>query len=124
MITLENSAFNAMFKVYSDSHVESRYILSFTMMERLMELAEGKKNITVSFSGNHLFLAIYNRRDSFELTHSDKDRSNRMITRYIKTIHQLFSIVETLKLNEKLWYKAPDKAEESVPAPKTDTAAL
>lgn len=123
MITLENSAFNATFKVYSDSHVESRYILSFTMMERLMELAKGKRNITVSFSGNHLYLAIYSRQDNFELTRSDSDLSNRMITRYIKTIHQLFGIVETLRLNEKLWYKAPDKPE-ALPGAEAESAAL
>jgi hypothetical protein len=116
-ITLENSAFNARFKVHSDSHIESRYILSFTMMERLLELRKGMKNITVSFSGNHLYLAIFNRKDNFELTLADPDRSNRMITRYIETLHRLFSIVDTLRLNEKLWYEAPDAPTGGYPEP-------
>ena len=58
-IELEDPDFARMFKVYGDSQIESRYILSTSLMSRLVEFnKKAKRQVYLSFIDGFLYIAI------------------------------------------------------------------
>jgi hypothetical protein len=106
LVKLDDPAFEKAFVVYGSDQIEARYLLTHTMMRRLLELKKksGQK-LYVSFSGDHIYLAIGYNRDLFEpsVFHSLLDYKQAMD--YIQTLKMAIGIVEELKLNNKLWSK-------------------
>ena len=66
-VSLDNPAFEKIFNTYSDDQVEAMYILSPSMMERIMKLQEKwQEEIRISFIRDHVFIAINHKRNLFE----------------------------------------------------------
>ena len=106
LVKMDNPEFEKEFVVYSTDQIEARYILSHTMMERLLDFKnKSKHNIHISFVDNHLHLAIDYGKDLFEPTMFKSLLNEELTHEYIHTLSLSVSIVKELKLNEKLWSK-------------------
>ncbi|MGZ8547020.1 MAG: DUF3137 domain-containing protein [Sulfuricurvum sp.] len=106
VIQLDDPEFEKHFVVYGTDPIEARYILSHSMMKRILEFQRKLDHpILISFVHNHIHIAIGTKKDLFEPTlfHSLLNYAKAM--EYINMLRSTIGIVEELKLNEKLWSK-------------------
>ncbi|MDT8339758.1 MAG: DUF3137 domain-containing protein, partial [Sulfurimonas sp.] len=106
LVKMDDPEFEKEFVVYSTNQVEARYILSNSLMKKLLAFKEKSDHkIHISFVGTHIYMAISYNKDLFEpsIFHSLLDYKIAM--EYIKTLHLAIGLVEELKLNQKLWSK-------------------
>lgn len=106
LVKMDDNEFEREFVVYSKDQIEARYILSHSLMKKLLELRKKSKHpIYVSFVGNYIHIAIDYKKDLFEpsIFHSLLDYKIAM--EYVGTLHLALGIVDELKLNEKIWSK-------------------
>ncbi|MCK9472906.1 DUF3137 domain-containing protein [Sulfurimonas sp.] len=106
LVKMDDPEFEKEFVVYSTNQVEARYILSNSLMKKLLTFKEkSKQQVHISFVGTHIYMAISYNKDLFEpsIFHSLLDYKIAM--EYVKTLHLAIGVVEELKLNQKLWSK-------------------
>lgn len=106
VIQLDDPEFEKQFVVYGNDPIEARYILSHSMMNRILEF---QKKISyplfISFTHNHIHVAIQTEKDLFEPTIFKSLLDYKQAIEYVSTLHNTLGIIEELKLNEKLWSK-------------------
>jgi len=106
LMKLDHVEFEKVFVVYGDDPIESRYILSHALMEKIV-LLQRKINqpIYLSFVASRIYIAIAYTKSLFEpiLTRSLLEFS--YIKEYFELLNTAVGIVEELKLNERLWSK-------------------
>lgn len=106
VIQLDDPEFEKEFVVYGNDPIEARYILTHSMMKRIVELQRKLDHpLFISFVHNHIHIAVETKKDLFEPTlfRSLLDYSQAM--EYITMLRSTIGIAEELKLNEKLWSK-------------------
>jgi len=106
LVKMDSVKFEKEFVVYSTNQIEARYILSPSLMEKLLLFKKRSKHpVLVSFVGGAIYIAINSNEDEFEpsIFHSLLDYKIAM--EYVNTLHLAVGIVEDLKLNQKLWSK-------------------
>ncbi|QHG91448.1 DUF3137 domain-containing protein [Sulfurimonas sp. CVO] len=106
LVKMDDPEFEKEFVVYSTNQIEARYILSNSLMKKLLAFKQKSNHkIHISFIGSHIYMAISYKKDLFEpsIFHSLLDYKIAM--EYVKTLHLAISVVEELKLNQKLWSK-------------------
>ncbi len=106
LVKMDSHNFEKEFVVYSTDQIEARYILSHTLMKRLLLFKQKSKNpLYVSFVGNHIHIAIYYDKDLFEPSVFHSLLNYKIAMEYVKNMHLAIGIVEELKLNQKIWGK-------------------
>lgn len=106
LVKMDNPEFEAEFVVYSNDQIEARYILSHSLMEKLLSFRRKSANpIHVAFRENHIYMAISYNKDLFEPSIFRSLLEYKIAMEYVKTLHLAIGIVEELKLNQKLWSK-------------------
>lgn len=106
LVKMDDPEFEKEFVVYSNDQIEARYILSHSLMQRLVEFQKkSEQPLYVSFHQNKIFLAINYGKDLFEPTIFSTLLDYKLAMEYIKTLNMTIGIVEELKLNQKLWSK-------------------
>lgn len=106
LVKMDNPTFEKEFVVYSTDQIEARYILSHTLMENLLNFKEKTNHeVSISFVKNNIHLAINYGKDLFEPTVFKSLLNDEITKEYIETLILALSIVEELKLNNKLWTK-------------------
>lgn len=105
LIKLEDPEFERLFAVYGTDQIEARYILSTSLMQRLVELRHKvQQEIRVSFVDNHIYIAIPSaHQDLFEPTFLQSVVDFKPVMEYFETIQMMIGIVEDLKLNRRIW---------------------
>lgn len=94
------------FVVYSTDQIEARYILSHSLMKKLLLFKKkSKEDIYISFTGTHIYMAINYQKDLFEPSVFRSLLEYKIAMEYVQTLHLAISVVEELKLNKKLWSK-------------------
>ena len=96
-VKLESEEFNRKYKVYCDSEHDAFYILTPHMMERIESVHEkAADDIYINFCNDgHVYIAIDNKRDSFEVSLRDKSieeiekRFNRELSYPLSVIDEL-----------------------------------
>ncbi len=109
LVKLENPVFEKYFAVYADDQVEARYILTPSLMERLVEfreLPETGDRIFVSFAHSRVHVAVPQERDMFEPRLSQTLLDFAMIREYYLDLALAAGIVRDLDLNTRIWTKA------------------
>lgn len=106
LVQMENPEFEKRFAVYSTDEQECRYILSLSMMERLVEMSK-KINfqISLSFRNNQVYLAVFNNMDLFEPSVFGsllKEEDYKII---ISMLRLMTGVIEDLNLNTRIWTK-------------------
>ncbi len=105
LVKMDNPAFEKEFVVYSSDQIEARYILTHSMMERILRFKKKVKNdIAISFVYGFVHIAIH-KDNSLEPTVFSSLLEYKIVKEYVETLYFALGIVEELKLNEKLWSK-------------------
>ncbi len=106
LIKLENVEFESMFVVYGSSQIESRYILTPTMMEAMLHIRKTYNGyVYFSFIGSQVYVALYNKKDMFEpriFGSGVRFEDVLLMSEQFRTIQ---TIVRELNLNTRIWTK-------------------
>ncbi len=106
LVNMEDPEFEKEFVVYSDDQVEARYILSTSMMRRILELKHKFKcGIYLSFLDSKVYIAIYSNKNMLEPKLSQSLLNQGALKRFYDEINICLDIVEQLNLNTRIWSK-------------------
>jgi len=106
LVKLEDPEFNKYFVVYGDDQIESRYVLSTSLMQRLIDFRKKYGNpLYISFVSSFLFLAIGYTKDLFEPSYFKSLTRFETVKPYFEDISLAVCIVEDLNLNTRIWTK-------------------
>lgn len=106
LIRMDDPEFEKYFVVYGSDQVEARYLLTPSMMKRILDLRHRcKKELYLSFKSEQIYIAIAYRKDLFEPSLFGSLLDYKQAIEYIKTLHLAVGIVQELQLNQKLWSK-------------------
>ncbi len=107
LIKLEDPEFEKSFAVYGDDQIEARYILSTSLMKRIMDFKKKtNKRIYLSFVNSKLFVAIPYSRNLFEPRIFKTLLDFTPIKQYYEDLNVAVGIVEDLNLNTRIWSKS------------------
>ena len=104
-VKLESIDFNKKFKTFATEDITAFYILTPDIMESIFNLEKRNPGrIGLTFQGDHLYVAINNNKDTFEVQLFRKiDES--MIEEFKKDLLVIKDFIITLKLNNNLFKK-------------------
>ena len=106
IIILENNKFNELFVVYGEDEIETRYVLSSSLMEKLIAYQEKlNKDIAFSFVENRMYAAIYTNKNHFEPSISKPLNDKAQIVQHFELYKMLTDMVLDLDLKLRLWDK-------------------
>ena len=104
LIKLEDPEFEKSFVVYGQHQVEARYILSTSLMRRIVEFqARARKKIRLSFSASKLHVAIPFEKELFEPKIMQSLLNISHVQEYYDDLKLVIDIVEELNLNTRIW---------------------
>ncbi len=107
VVTLEDTTFNRLFLVRSNSQVEARYILSTSLMKRLTDFYQKvRKPLKVSFIGNKIYIAVSSEHHVFEPRLFKSMVSFAPLREYFITLNFMLAVVQDLNLNLKIWSRS------------------
>ena len=107
-VKLEDVEFEKSFEVYGTDQIESRYLLTTSFMQRLLEYKSKKKcGIEVVFSketGLHenMFFFIHTLKNHFELPTNVSLLNQDLFYSLVREITDIMEIVEALKLDQNI----------------------
>ena len=102
-VSLESVDFHKKYTVYSTDQIEARYMLTSSMIERLLnlEFTFRAKYIRGSFKDNKLILIIHTNRDMLEMGSNFKEAKLKTFTQLFEEIVSILKIIDQFKLDEK-----------------------
>ena len=104
LIKLEDPEFEKLFVVYGQDQVEARYILSTSLMHRIVEFQKrARKKMRISFSASKLYMAIPFERELFEPKIMESLLNISQVQAYYDDLKLVIDIVEDLNLNTRIW---------------------
>ncbi len=106
VVHVENAEFEKEFVVYSNDQVEARYILSISMLQRILDLKKKyNTNIYLSFINSKVFVAIQHNNNLFEPAFKESITNTDYIRKFYTELASCLSIVDDLSLNTRIWSK-------------------
>ena len=107
LVKLEDPEFERAFVVYSRDQIEARYLLSSSLMRRLLALkSQFDGEVCVAFIGGALYLTIAKRGDWFEPPALSTPLSFESVETTLRQLQMATGIVEDLDLNTRIWSKS------------------
>jgi hypothetical protein len=108
LVELEDPDFEKRFVCYATDPVEARYVLSTSLMQRLLRMAERTPgSLRVSFVDEALYLALPLAGDLFAVPFGRGAVDDARILAWSRELLAVAGIVEELDLNTRIWRKAP-----------------
>lgn len=107
LVRMEDVEFERLFAVYSTDEIECRYILTPSMMERMVRLRnQYDENIYFAFINSSVIIALTTDEDIFEAPSWFRRFADfNYIECHYNRLESLFSLVEDLNLNTRIWTK-------------------
>jgi hypothetical protein len=106
LVKLEDPEFEREFVVYGSDQIEARYILSTSLMERILQFKRKTgKRIGLSFVGSKVFVAVPYTKNLFEPRLFSTLLDFGPIAQYFEDLQLAMGIVEDLNLNTRIWSK-------------------
>lgn len=106
LIKLEDPEFEKEFAVYGDDQITARYILSASLMERMLEFKKKTgKQVYFSFVQSRVYVAVSYNRSLFEPKIFSSLVDYKTIREYYGDLAMATGIVEDLNLNTRIWSK-------------------
>jgi len=106
LVKLEDFEFEKEFVVYSDNQITARYILSPSLMRRLLKFhRELGKKVYLSFVNGRLYMGISIDKNLFEPKIFRTILNFQLIHEYLEYMQLGKDIVEELNLNLRVWSK-------------------
>lgn len=107
LIKLEDPEFEREFCVYGDDQVEARYILSPSLMRRILTYKQKfGGSIYLSFLHSKVYVALSTGKNHFEARLFDPVNDFGLVQEYLRDLDLIVDIVEDLNLNTRIWTKA------------------
>jgi hypothetical protein len=104
LIKLEDPEFEKLFVVYGQDQVEARYILSTSLMGRIVDYQNrASKKMRLSFSASKLNVAIPFAKELFEPKLMESLLNIAHVQEYYDDLKLVVDIVEELNLNTRIW---------------------
>lgn len=104
-VKLESIDFNKKFKTYSTQELSAFYVLTPDIMEAIMHLEKRNPGrIGLSFTGETLFIAINNNKNTFELK-LFKQIDDSLVEEFKQDLLVIKDVIVALKLNNTLFKK-------------------
>jgi hypothetical protein len=106
LVKLEDPEFEREFAVYADDQIEARYILSTSLMQRILQFkAKTGRNIYLSFVNSSVNVAISTSKNLFEPPLLRTVACFDTCQEYLEDLTLVTGIVEDLNLNTRIWSK-------------------
>ncbi len=106
LIKLEDIEFEKEFAVFADDQIEARFILSTSLMRRLIDYKRKvDKKIRLAFINSWIYLAIPFKERLFEPNLFGRLVTYDVVVQYYHIIQLSLSIVDELNLNTRIWGK-------------------
>ncbi len=106
LVKLEDPEFEKLFVVYGEDQVESRYILSTSLMHRIVEYQKKTgRDLSISFRHSKMYVAIPYTKNLLEPKLFTTLLNFKVIQTYYDDLHLFLGIVEDLNLNTRIWSK-------------------
>ncbi|MGG6263511.1 DUF3137 domain-containing protein [Leptolyngbya sp. AN03gr2] len=103
-VKLEDPEFNKFFSVYSNDQVGARYVLSTSMMRRIVDFRKkANRDILISLVDSQLYVGVPSEEDLFEPRLFKTMLSFNPMREYFEMLQLMMSIVEDLNLNQRIW---------------------
>jgi len=123
LVRLEDPEFEKYFVVYGDDQIEARYVLSTSLVQRILGFRKKTgRQVHLSFVGSEVFVAVPYRRSLFEPRVFRKITGFKGIREYFADLQLALGIVEDLDLDTRIWaapQHAPGEAASGCPAGET-----
>ena len=105
-VNLESPEFEHEFDVYSTDQVESRYLLSPSLMVRMVELKKRMNcELQFSFVATKLYMAFPLDINLFEPGIHSSNENFETAWKYVTQFNLFFDIIDELNLNTRIWTK-------------------
>jgi hypothetical protein len=106
LVKLEDPEFEKEFVVYGTDQIEPRYVLSTSLMRRILDFQKKcKHKIMLSFVDSKVYVAIPFKRNLFEPRFFKTLLDFESIAEYFEDLQLAIGIVEDLNLNTRIWSK-------------------
>lgn len=106
LIQLEDAEFEHQFKVYATDEVEARYVLSTSMMRRILEMqTRFGKDVRLAFKDSQLILAVPHNKAFLEPKTKVPATDQTQIEAMLTDLKFFLETIEELDLNTRIWTK-------------------
>ena len=106
LIKMDDPEFEKHFVVYGNDQIGARYILSMSLMRRIVDFQNRTgKSICLSFVGSMVFVAISYSKNLFEPRVFRTLLDFEPVREYFEDMQTAIGIVEDLNLNRRIWTK-------------------
>lgn len=106
LIRLEDPAFESAFAVYATDGIEARYLLSASLMQRLLALREQfGRELRVAFKESSIVIALPRSAGFLEPAMSTPTSDTGQIHGFLEELDRFLRIIEELDLNTRIWTK-------------------
>lgn len=106
LVKLENPEFEKICAVFSTDQIEARYILSTSLMDRIVKFRNRvRREVFFCFANSQIYIAIPFRMNLFEPKITKKTIEFSLLQAYYEVLLDTISIVEELNLNTRIWTK-------------------
>ena len=110
LMKMEDPEFEKYFVVYGDDQIEARYVLSTSLMRRILEFRKKTgRRACLSFVSSHVYVAIPYRRRLFEPRVFRSILAFKGIEQYLEDFQLFTGIVDDLNLNTRIWTKGAEE---------------
>jgi Protein of unknown function (DUF3137) len=108
LVELEDPDFEKRFVCHSTDPVEARYVLSTSLVQRILHLAERASGpLRVSFVDACMYLALPLSRDLLPAAFFAGSVNEEGLLGSVRELLSVAGLVEELGLNTRIWSKAP-----------------
>lgn len=106
LVKLENPEFEKICAVFSTDQIEARYILSTSLMDRIVKFRQRiKREVFFCFANSQIYIAIPFRIKLFEPKIIKKTIEFSLLQTYYEVLLNTIAIVDELNLNTRIWTK-------------------
>lgn len=106
LVKTEDPEFERAFVVYSSDQIEARYILSPSLMRRLLDFKKAdNRTVHVGFTNSSVYVALELRRELFAPKLISTLLNPAVMQAYWDDLNLAAGIVEDLNLNSRIWTK-------------------
>ena len=107
LVKLEDPEFEQAFAVYGDDQVEARYILSTSLMRRILGYRRKfGSDIFLAFLRSKVYIALSSSKNRFEPKVFSSVNDLSQVEEFRNDLDMICDIVEDLNLNTRIWTKA------------------
>lgn len=103
IVKLEDTEFERFFTVFSNDQVEARYVLTPSLMKRILDFRKKYKHFSISFIDNHIYIGLFINKNLFEPRIFHKVTDVTIMENYLQYIQLTIDLVEDLNMNTRIW---------------------